>query len=184
MPKYFAASSIVKRLFMAFQTGLFFMFYQWRPVRRPTLGTTLENGTYERVQNFSPYRKSRGGGQRRSVERVSTEMSLVFAGRRVSAATPLRHRVGRRRATCCRHRRVAPRDSTVPRAHPTHVKRCGTPVATAPSPTMSRLQPRVATHWEILLRPRVGEGRNTMVRRGRCANPVSESVHGRLGFRW
>jgi hypothetical protein len=28
--------------------------------------------------------------------------------------------------------------------------------------------------------PGVGEGRNTMVRRGRCASPVSESVHGRL----
>ncbi len=47
---------------------------------------------------------------------------------------------------------------------------------------MSRLQPRVATHWDILLRPRVGEGRNTMLRRGRCASSVSESVHGRLGF--
>jgi len=31
-----------------------------------------------------------------------------------------------------------------------------------------------------LLRP-LGEGRNTMVRRGRRASPVSVSVHGRLG---
>ena len=30
--------------------------------------------------------------------------------------------------------------------------------------------------------PVVGEGRNTMLRRGRSAIPVSESVHGRLGF--
>src|SRR5574337_1810786 len=46
---------------------------------------------------------------------------------------------------------------------------------------MSRLQSCVATDWEILLRPRVGEGRNTMVRRGWCANPVSDSVHDRFG---
>lgn len=35
---------------------------------------------------------------------------------------------------------------------------CGTPVATAPPQTVSRLQPFVAISWEILLRPRVGEG--------------------------
>jgi len=58
----------------------------------------------------------------------------------------------------------------------------GTPVATAPSRTMSRLQPCVATNWEILLRPDVGEGRNTMLRGGWCASLVSESVHSRLGF--
>ncbi len=81
-----------------------------------------------------------------------------------------------------RHRRVASRDSTVQRDQASPLKGCGTPVATAPSRTMSRLQPRVATHWEILLRPRVGEGRNTMLRRDRCASSVSESVHGRLGF--
>ncbi len=45
---------------------------------------------------------------------------------------------------------------------------------------MSRLQPFVVTDWKILLRPRVGEGRNTMVRRGRWVNPVSESVHDRF----
>lgn len=81
-----------------------------------------------------------------------------------------------------RHRRVAQCDSTVPREQPSHIKGCGTPVATAPSRTMSRLQPPVATHWEILLRPCVSEGRNTMLRRGWYASPVSESVHGRLGF--
>jgi len=80
------------------------------------------------------------------------------------------------------HRRVAPRDSTVPREQPSPSKGCGTPVATAPPRTMSCLQPCVATNWEILLRPDVCEGRNTMLRRGRCASSVSESVHGRLGF--
>lgn len=53
-------------------------------------------------------------------------------------------------------------------------------MATAPSRTVSRLQSCVATDWEILLRPRVGEGRNTMVRRVWYASPVSESVHARL----
>ena len=43
------------------------------------------------------------------------------------------------------HRRVAPRDSTVPREQPSPIKVCGTPVATAPPRTMSRLQSGVAT---------------------------------------
>ncbi len=81
-----------------------------------------------------------------------------------------------------RHRRVASRDSTVPREHPSHIKGCGAPVATAPSRTMSRLQPRVATDSEDGLRPVVGEGRNPMLRGGCCASSVSESVHSRLGF--
>ena len=38
----------------------------------------------------------------------------------------------------------------------------------------------MVTDWEILLRPRVGEGRNTMVRRDRYASLVSEFVHARL----
>ena len=42
-------------------------------------------------------------------------------------------------------------------------------MATAPPRTVSRVQPFVATDWDILLRPGVGEGRNTMLRRGRCA---------------
>ena len=53
-------------------------------------------------------------------------------------------------------------------------------MATAPSRTMSRLQPRVATDWKILLRPGVGEGRNTVLRRGRCANPLSKAVQDRF----
>lgn len=65
------------------------------------------------------------------------------------------------------HRRVARRDSTVPREQPSRFKGCGT---------------LVATNWDILLRPDVGEGRNTMLRGGWCASSVSESVHGRLGF--
>ena len=40
----------------------------------------------------------------------------------------------------------------------------------------------MATDWGILLRPGVGEGRNNVLRRGRCANPLCEAVHGRLGF--
>jgi len=58
---------------------------------------------------------------------------------------------------------------------------CGTPVATAPPRTVSRLQPRVATDSEDVLRPGVGEGRNNMLGRGRCTRPVSESVHDRDG---
>lgn len=81
-----------------------------------------------------------------------------------------------------RHRRVAQCDSTVPRDQPSPIKGCGTPVATAPPETVSRVQSCVATDWEILLRPCVSEGRNTMLRRGWWASPVSESVHGRLGF--
>lgn len=97
------------------------------------------------------------------------------------ASQSLRHRVRRRRARwspapSCRATRL----DRAPREHPSPIKECGTPVATAPSRTMSRLQPCVATDWEILLRPRVGEGRNTMLKRGRCASPVSVSVHGRL----
>ena len=78
-----------------------------------------------------------------------------------------------------RHRRVAQRDSTVPREPPSPIKGCGTPVATAPSRTMSRLQPGVATNRGIQLRTGVGEGRNTMLKRVRYASLVSESVHDR-----
>ena len=59
---------------------------------------------------------------------------------------------------------------------------CGTPLATAPPRTVSRPQSFVTTDWDIQLRPNAGEGRNTMVKRGRCASPLSESVHSRLGF--
>ena len=61
------------------------------------------------------------------------------------------------------HRRVAPRDSTVPRQYPSPVSGCGTREATAPPRTMSRLQSCVATDWGILLRPGVGEGRNNLL---------------------
>lgn len=80
-----------------------------------------------------------------------------------------------------RHRRVAQGDSTVPREQPSPIKGYGTPVATAPSRAMSRLQSRVATDREILLRPNVGEGRNNLLRRGPFANPLCEAIHGRLG---
>ena len=81
-----------------------------------------------------------------------------------------------------RHRRVAQRDWTVPsnirRAlrgvarpwQPRHRERCH---------ACGRALPQ---NLEILLRARVGKGRNTMLRRGCCASPVSESVHSRLGF--
>ncbi len=39
----------------------------------------------------------------------------------------------------------------------------------------------VATDTEGLLRPRVGEGRNTMLRIGWCVSPVSVAVHDRFG---
>ena len=54
-------------------------------------------------------------------------------------------------------------------------------MATAPPRTVSRLQSGVATDWEILLRPDVGEGRNTMLRRGWCGRLVFESVQNRFG---
>ena len=80
-----------------------------------------------------------------------------------------------------RRHRVAPRDSTVPREHPLHIKGCGTLVATVPPRTLSRLQPFVATDWEILLRPGVGEGHNNVLKRSWCASPVFESVQNRFG---
>ena len=61
------------------------------------------------------------------------------------------------------------------------IRGCGTPKATALPRTVSRVQSCVATDSDILLRPCVSEGRNTVLRRGRCASPVFESVHGRLG---
>jgi|CXWL01.1.fsa_nt_gi hypothetical protein len=45
-----------------------------------------------------------------------------------------------------------------------------TPVATAPPRTMSRVQTCVATDSEDVLHLRVGEGRDRMVKRGRCAS--------------
>lgn len=56
------------------------------------------------------------------------------------------------------HRRVAQCDSTVRREQPSPIEGCGTPVATAPPRTVSRVQSGVATDWEILLRFSVGEG--------------------------
>jgi len=46
---------------------------------------------------------------------------------------------------------------------------------------VSRVQSLVATDWEILLRPRVGEGRNNVLRRGRCVGPVCEAVQDWFG---
>jgi hypothetical protein len=68
-----------------------------------------------------------------------------------------------------RHRRVAQRASTVSSEQPSPIKGCGTPMATAPPRKVSRVQVGVATDWDILLRPDVGEGRNNVLRRGRCA---------------
>ena len=75
-----------------------------------------------------------------------------------------------------RHRRVAQHDSTVPREQPSPIKECGTPVATVPPQTVSRLQSCVATDSEELLRPGVGEGHTTILRRGRCANLLCEAA--------
>jgi hypothetical protein len=79
------------------------------------------------------------------------------------------------------HRRVARPDSTVPREQPSPIKGCSTPVATVLPRTLSRLQPFVATGWEILLRPGVREGRNNVLKRSWCASPVFESVQNRFG---
>jgi len=89
-------------------------------------------------------------------------------GEGLRAGTPLRHRVGRRRARW----NPAPsyRTMRLDRAKRTAVAidGYGTPVATAPSRTMSRLQSCVATDSECLLHPRAGEGCNNMLRRSRC----------------
>ena len=61
------------------------------------------------------------------------------------------------------------------------MRKRGTPVATAPPRTLSRVEPCVATDSEGLLRPRLGEGRNTMLRRGWCVSPVPVAVHDRFG---
>lgn len=89
---------------------------------------------------------------------------------------PLRHRARRRRA----------RWGSAPSSRATRPDRakrtaavingCGTPVATASPRMMSRLQSCVATDREILLHPDVGEGRNYMLRRGRCASPRCVAV--------
>ena len=55
------------------------------------------------------------------------------------------------------------------------------PWAPAPPQTASRVQSFVATDSNGLLRPCVGDGRNTVLRRGRCASPVFEAVRGWLG---
>lgn len=68
------------------------------------------------------------------------------------------------------HRRVARCDSTVQSEQPSPVSGCGTPVATAPPRTVSRVQACVATNRDILLRPDLGEGRNKVLKRGRCAS--------------
>ena len=90
------------------------------------------------------------------------------AGRGASADTHLRRRVGRRRAWWS----PAPsyRTMRLDRAKRTAVAidGCDTPVATASSRTMSRLQSCVATDSECLLHPRAGEGRKNMLRRSRC----------------
>ncbi|MGE0642574.1 MAG: hypothetical protein AB7P24_02775 [Nitrospira sp.] len=55
-----------------------------------------------------------------------------------------------------RHRRVPRRGSTVLREYPSPIKGYGTPMATAPPPKVSRLQPFVAPDSEDLLRLRRG----------------------------
>lgn len=77
------------------------------------------------------------------------------------------------------HRRVARCDSTVPRQYPSPVRGCGTPVATAPPRTVSRVQARVATNRDILLRPGLGEGHNNVLKRGRCASLLCGAVRHR-----
>ena len=120
--------------------------------------TQNARGTYERVQDLRPYRKSRGGRAR------------GFGSHACEAPRP---------ETSCQIDAPSGRATRADRAEtkaPSPIKGCGTPVATAPSRTMSRVQSCVATDSGGLLRPRVGEGRNHMLRRGRCAGPVCEAV--------
>jgi hypothetical protein len=60
---------------------------------------------------------------------------------------------------------VVPRDVARPcgEEHPLPIKACGTLEAIAPPRTVSRVQSCVTTGWEILLRPRLGEGRNNVL---------------------
>jgi hypothetical protein len=138
-------------------------------------------GTYERVQNLRPYRKGRGG---RTKER--TVGSGIPASRGITHLGP--RKAESRASFCCgtasedalphggRHRRPAQRGPTVRRQEPSPIKGCGTPEAIAPPRTVSRVQSYVATDSEDLLRPPIGDGRNNVLRRGRCARPLCEAV--------
>ncbi len=74
---------------------------------------------------------------------------------------------------------VVSHDATRPCRDNTRRPGCGTPVATAPPRTVSRVQACVATNRDILLRPGLGEGRNTVLKRGRCASLLCGAVRDR-----
>ena len=179
MPKYFAASSIVKRLFMALQTALSFMPDAFSRVSLPTAPHTSWSGTYERVQNYSPYRKGRGGAQRWSVGRVSAEGALAYGassfGSQASEAP--------RPETPCQvdSGTVVSRDATRPCQENSHGLLRG---VARPWQLRHRRRRHVCSRpWtqtgEILLRLRVGEGGNTMLRRSRCASLLCGVVRNR-----
>ncbi|MBL8073650.1 MAG: hypothetical protein JNL29_04710 [Nitrospira sp.] len=103
------------------------------------------------------------------------------AGGGDSAATHLKHRVRRRRATwtaapLCRVTRLD-RAATIVVAHQGVWHARGNRATEA----VSRMQSCVATDSARLLRPRLGEGRNAMLRRGWCVSPVPVAVHDRFG---
>ncbi len=66
------------------------------------------------------------------------------------------------------------RATRLDRASP--IRGCGTPVATAPPRTVSRLQPFVATDPEDVLRPCVGEGATPVCGRGWWVGRVGVAV--------
>ena len=99
-----------------------------------------------------------------------------------SAATLLRHRVRRRRASwspspSCRATRLDRADKTVV-AHPGVWPRPRQPRHRGRCPACSRAWPQIG---RFCCTPSGGEGRNRILRRGRCASPMSESFHDRDG---
>ena len=110
--------------------------------------TQEARGTYERVQNLRPYRKSRG---RR--------------GTASGDAVPARRTVVSRNATRpCGDKSCRPSRGVARPRQPRHRGRCR---------ACSRAWPQIQ---KMCCAPSVGEGRNTMLRRGRCASPVCEAV--------
>ena len=112
---------------------------------------------------------------------MSTEVSLACAGRGASAAKPLRHRVRRRRATW--DQAPSCRATRLDRAERTSVAHQGVWHARGNRAIANDVTLAVVRCHRLgdSVAPRVGEGRNNVLERGRYASPVSESVHGRDG---
>ncbi len=80
-----------------------------------------------------------------------------------------------------RHRRVAPRDPTCGDNSRRPSRRCGTPKVTAHPDDAAPAVVRDHRLEDSVAAPSIGEGRNTVLRRGRYASQASEPVHNRDG---